>query len=527
MFTQGTSKLSGRWLNWAITAASCQGFLLLGYDQGVMSGIIGADNQFGRDFNSPDANLQGLIVSIYDIGCAVGSLISLFVAEYAGHKNMIMMGALTMIVGTAILASSTTVAQLLVGRIVTGIGNGFNSSNIPAYQSEHSGARNRGRLLSGQGVTTIVGLCIAYWMDFGLSFVDGPVQWRLPIAFQAFFAISLFLQMLPLPETPRFLVEKGRVEEASDVLAKLQGGGATRESPEVIILLQQIEESIERETKNGPFRYSELFRGGQTGNFRRIVLCCAVNIMQQFTGSNFINYYAPNVYQQTMGLGRTMSLILGGCTSLTYLLGSLIPLWTVDRFGRRALLMFSATGLCACFSLAAILLSTVSTTDPNPYDKSRAAGATAMVFLFQIFLGIGWLPIPWFYPSEVTTTRIRSKGQAIGSFVNWMCVFCVVQITPTAIENIAWRTFIIFAAFCGLWVPIVYCFFPETMGLELEDIDYLFKAGGITGGVVKAKGGKTVQPGQGKWEREQEAREKAGDAVLPSEIKENGVEVKE
>jgi hypothetical protein len=93
--------------------------------------------------------------------------------------------------------------------------------------------------------------------------------------------------------------------------------------------------------------------------------------------------------------------------------------------------MFSATGLCFCFALVAILLS-IGT-------KSTAYGATAMVFIFQIFLGIGWLPIPWFYPAEISTTRIRSKGQAIGSFVNWMCVFTVVQITPIAIDSISWR----------------------------------------------------------------------------------------
>ena len=120
--------------------------------------------------------------------------------------------------------------------------------------------------------------------------------------------------------------------------------------------------------------------------------------------SNMINYYAPVVYANAMGLSRNLSLILGGCTSLTYLVGSAIPLWIMDRFGRRPLLMFSASGLCLCFSLAAILLS-VGTV-------GCAYGATAMVFLFQIFLGIGYLPIPWFYPSEVTTTRIRSRGQA-------------------------------------------------------------------------------------------------------------------
>jgi MFS family permease len=137
------------------------------------------------------------------------------------------------------------------------------------------------------------------------------------------------------------------------------------------------------------------------------------------------------IYQNAMHLSRNTSLILGGCTSLTYLAASFIPLWTVDRYGRRFLLMVSAAGLCLCFSLCSILLS-VGT-------KPAAIGATAMVFVFQIFLGIGWLPIPWFYPAEISTTRIRSRGQALGSFINWMCVFTVVQITPIAIGNISWR----------------------------------------------------------------------------------------
>jgi MFS family permease len=172
----------------------------------------------------------------------------------------------------------------------------------------------------------------------------------------------------------------------------------------------------------------------------------------------------------------------------------------MDRFGRRPLLMVSAAGLCLCFSLAAILLS--RDTKPSAY------GATAMVFLFQIFLGLGWLPVPWFLPSEVTTTRIRSKGQALASFINWMCVFTVVQITPLAITNIQWRTFIIFAVFCFLWIPIVYCFFPETNQLELEDIDHLFDKGGLTGGVFSSKGGRTVERRQHQQEAHLSVTEK-------------------
>ncbi|KAI9660042.1 MAG: hypothetical protein M1821_001394 [Bathelium mastoideum] len=475
-----------------------------------MSGIIGANNQFGHDFHNPDANMQGIIVSIYDIGCAAGCLTSLFFGERMGRKRMIVAGASTMVLGTILLASSTTIAQLLVGRIVTGLGNGFNSSNIPVYQSELCDPRIRGKLVSAQGTVTIVGLCIAYWMDYGLSFVNGPIQWRLPIAFQAFFAICLLLQILPLPETPRWLIEKNRNNEGAEVLARLQPTDADIHDPVVVYQRKSIESSIEIESAGGPFRWKELLQGGKIQNFRRIILCCAVNIMQQLTGSNMINYYAPVVYASTMHLSRNMSLILGGCTSLTYLAGSFIPLFTVDRFGRRALLMFSASGLCFCFSMASILLS-VGTT-------KCAYAATAMVFLFQIFLGIGFLPIPWFYPAEVTTTRIRSRGQALGGFTNWMFVFIVVQITPIATQNIQWRTFIIFAVFCFLWVPIVYCFFPETNQLSLEDIDHLFEGGGITGGVFKSRG----RPVQSHVHEMETGLEDQKDTMVAAEIENAG-----
>ncbi|KEF52075.1 uncharacterized protein A1O9_11701 [Exophiala aquamarina CBS 119918] len=469
-----------------------------------MSGIIGANNVFGRQFGHPDANMQGIIVSIYDIGCAAGCLAAFMWGEHFGRKRMLLAGGSIMIIGTIILGSSYHTSQFLVGRIVTGFGNGINSSTAPPYQSEMANPKNRGALVCAQSMLTIVGLCIAYWLDYGLSFVDSSIQWRFPISFQALFAICLVIQMLPLPESPRWLIEKGRNNEAATVLARLQVvQPATEQDEHVVLLCKQIETSIELEAAaTGGFKYSELLSGGKLQNLRRMVLASAVNIMQQFTGANMINYYAPVVYQNAMHLSRNLSLILGGCTSLTYLAASFIPLWTVDKFGRRSLLMISASGLSFCFMMAAILLSTGT--------GSAAYAATAFIFIFQIFLGIGFLPIPWLYPSEVTTTRIRSRGQAFSGFMNWMCVFTVVQITPIAIDNIAWRTFIIFAIFNAGWyvkprymraaikfyvrVPIVYCFFPETKGLQLEDIDHLFDKGGITGGVFSSRG-HTIHPG--------------------------------
>lgn len=173
----------GKTLIFAVTAAACQAFLLLGFDQGelhcsiveksansntyissgVMAGIIGADNRFGRDFNRPDADMQGNITALYDIGCVVGSIVCYFVGERFGRRTMLIAGGSIMIIGAAILASSTTIAQLIVGRIVTGIGNGMNSSTAPVYLTECAPPSYRGALLTLQGTVTILGVVIAYW----------------------------------------------------------------------------------------------------------------------------------------------------------------------------------------------------------------------------------------------------------------------------------------------------------------------------------------------------------------------------
>ncbi|CAM1510939.1 Fc.00g084520.m01.CDS01 [Cosmosporella sp. VM-42] len=481
----------GKALVTAITLASCQAFLLLGFDQGVMAGIIGADNRFGRDFNSPDADMQGNITALYDIGCVLGSILCYFIGEHYGRRTILMTGGTIMIIGTAILASSTTIAQLIVGRIVTGIGNGMNSSTAPIYQSECSPAAIRGALLTLQGTVTILGVVISYWMDYGTSFTDSSLQWRFPLGFQAIFAVLLVLQVVGLPETPRWLVQHERYEEAREVIAAIND--KPNDDPEINRTLLDIRSGLEEEQKDGPFKIKELFSMGEVQNFRRLLITIAIQLGQQFTGSNMINYYAPVIFQENMGVSRNLSLILGGCAQCTYLVGSIIPVFLMDRFGRRTLLMICSAGLCFCFVMVTILLS-IGSTGP-------AYGATAFIFLFQIFYGIGWLPVPWFYPSEINTTRTRTRMQAIASGWNWMAVFAVVKITPIAFANIQWRTFIIFAVLNAVFLPLVYCFFPETKGLELEDIPLLFVKGGVTGGVLTSKGGRTVMPHQHAQER--------------------------
>ncbi|KAM6509636.1 hypothetical protein FALCPG4_017285 [Fusarium falciforme] len=486
----------GQKLVLAITLASCQAFLLLGFDQGVMAGLIGVDNRFGRDFNNPDADMQGNITALYDIGCVVGSILCYFVGERFGRRTMLITGGSIMIVGTAILASSYTVAQLIVGRIVTGIGNGMNSSTAPVYQSECSPAAIRGALLTLQGSVTILGVVISYWMDYGTSFTESSLQWRFPLAFQAVFAIFLVLQVIGLPETPRWLVQHEQYEEARRTIAAI--ADKPDDDADINRTLLDIRSGLEEEQKDGPFSIKELFSWGEVQNFRRLLITISIQLGQQFSGSNMINYYAPVIFQDSMGLSRNISLIVAGCAQITYLIGSCIPVFLMDRYGRRTLLMVCSAGLCFCFVMVTILLSLGS--------MGPAYGATAFIFLFQIFYGIGWLPVPWFYPTEINTTRVRARMQAVASGWNWMAVFAVVKITPIAFANIGWKTFIIFAVLNACFLPMVYCFYPETKGIELEDIPLLFVKGGVTGGVLSSKGGRTVMPHQHAQEMQLDAK---------------------
>ncbi|EGV60763.1 hypothetical protein PSN45_001441 [Yamadazyma tenuis] len=475
----------GKTLRYVVTFCSCTGFLLLGYDQGVMGSIIG-DPVFLKQFGYPDATTQGLLTSVYDLGCVLGSIVAFFVGEKLGRRAMMLFGAFIMMVGTVLLGSSYTRAQWYVGRMVTGIGNGFNSSTIPVYQSECATGNNRGRLLTWQAIVTILGVVIAYWIGFGCSYTNSSLQWRFPISFQGIFAIALFFETWFLPESPRWLVQQGRSEEAAEVLAALDSDTSTITTERVIRQRIEIETAVEMESRGGPFKVSELFSGGELQNYRRLLISLFLMFAQQFGGSNFINYYAPTIFTSAMNMDRVTSLILAGCTEIVYLGGSFIPLWLIDnpKLGRRNLLMISGSGLSFCFIMVSILLSI------GGYGCS--VGATFFVFLYQLFTGVGWLPVPWFMAAEINITRLRSRVQAVASAFNWLCVFAVVQITPIAIDNIGWKTFIIFAILCAAWVPIVFVFIPETAGLELEDIDYIFKRTGFTRGVWETRG-RTVQ----------------------------------
>jgi MFS family permease len=231
-------------------------------EQGVMGGVI-TGSAFTKQFPSintttgdGDASLQGLVVAVYNIGCWAGSLLTMVIGEPLGRKNTIITGATVLAIGTAIQCSSFAIPQLIIGRIITGTGNGIITSTIPVWHAELVKAKTRGKFITVELSTNVGGVAVSYWVDYAFSYVDSGAQWRFPIALQILFALATIALILPLPESPRWLLYHDHHEEATDVLQRLSNTEdeqqVERERLEIVAAITQ--ERLAQE-KMGGIRY--------------------------------------------------------------------------------------------------------------------------------------------------------------------------------------------------------------------------------------------------------------------------------
>ncbi|KAI1846377.1 hypothetical protein JX266_007582 [Neoarthrinium moseri] len=465
--------LRGQALNYAIGVIAGTDFLLFGYDQGVMGGILtmpsflnlfptinsGAEGITEAEASTRSTN-QGIAVACYNLGCFIGAILTIFIGNPLGRRRMIMLGTSIMVVGAILQASATTLEQFIIGRIITGIGNGGNTSTVPTWQSETSKAHKRGKLVMIEGALISGGIMISNWIDLGLSFAPGSVAWRFPLAFQCFFCIFILAFVHGLPESPRWLILKGRETEAKEILAALQD--VSLEDKIVQNEFISIKETVVEMSK-GSFR--DLFTMDKDRNFHRSLLAYMNQVFQQISGCNLITYYAP-VICKGLGMSDTLSLILASCIATQYFLISWPPVFIVERVGRRKLMLFGATGQSITMAILAGVNSQSST--------GAQIAAIVFLFVFNSFFAFGWLGMTWLYPAEIVPLRIRAPANALSTSANWIFNFLVVMITPVAFNSIGYQTYIIFAVINAFMVPSVYFFYPETAYRSLEEMDSIF-----------------------------------------------------
>jgi len=347
--------------------------------------------------------------------------------------------------------------QFIIGRVITGLGNGANTATIPSWVAESSKAHNRGFLICIEASTVAVGTVIAYWLDFGLSYTDSSVNWRFPIAFQIFFAMILIGGVMVLPESPRWLMAHGRDHEAQRVVAALEG--VAFDDPKAISEKNKMSDAIAAMDSQRAARKSDILKGGKNQHLRRALVGASTQLFQQLGGCNAVIYYSTILFEDSIGLTGRLPLILGGVLSVVYACFALTSFLLVERVGRRKLFLIGTFGQGASMFIVFACL--------NAGGAQNAKGAAVGLFLFISFFGATWLPLPWLYPAELNSMAVRTEANAISTMTNWLSNFLVVQVLPTMTASINEYTFLLFALANMIFLPVIYFFYPETAGRTL------------------------------------------------------------
>lgn len=357
------------------------------------------------------------------------------------------------------MASSFSFAQFIVSRIFLGLGTGGIIATVSVWQSELSKADSRGSHVSAFGIFCGLGLLLALWLDFGLSYCSGSISWRFPLAFPILLSLIVMTFIFVLPESPRWLMKVNRVAEAREILNLLYNDHVTVEKE-----IRDIQTALDL---SGSASLKSMFTMGPQRIFHRVVIAATVQMFLQLTGVNSITYYASSIYESDLHFDATLSKILAAASQFAIILGACICSFTVDRFGRRTLMLFSATAMSICMACITGLVS-------NPENKGALKGAVFFLFLYYVVYTCGFLGIPFLYASEIAPVQLRAAVCGVSTAVSWLFNYLVAEVTPVAFTDIGYRYFIVYAVLNASWVPCIYFFFPETMGRDLEEIDEIF-----------------------------------------------------
>ncbi|KAM0712667.1 hypothetical protein Q7P35_000114 [Cladosporium inversicolor] len=484
-----------------IACFACIGGLLYGYNQGVFGGVL-VMKAFERHMGSyvEDASKMGWLVSILELGAWLGTIYSGFLAEIISRKYAILVNTGIFIIGVIIQTTAVTGTghnSILGGRFITGMGVGSLSMIVPMYNAECSPPEVRGAMVGMQQMAITTGIMIAFWIDYGTNYIGGTGEtqsdaaWLIPLCLQLFPALVLFVGMIFMPFSPRWLVHHGREAEARKTLASLRNLSEDHDLIELEFLEIKAQSMFEKRSVAEHFPHlsdgsawstiklqfvavASLFKS--KAMLRRVALATVTMFFQQWTGINAVLYYAPQIFKGLGLSGNTTSLLASGVVGIVMWFATMPAVAYVDKVGRKPILIVGAIGMATCHIIIAVIFAK----NENQWETHKGAGwaAVVMVWLFVVHFGYSWGPCAWIIIAEIWPLSQRPYGIALGASSNWMNNFIIGQVTPDMLEHLRYGTYIFFGLLTFGGAAFIYFFFPETKGLSLEEMDILFGSAG-------------------------------------------------
>ncbi|KAJ5181920.1 hypothetical protein N7449_012067 [Penicillium cf. viridicatum] len=488
------------WKAYALCAFASLGGIYFGYDSGYINGVNGIEMwvdiiEPGRTTLS--ASHSSLIVSILSAGTFFGAVLAGDIAEWFGRKWTVIFGCAIYAIGIVIQMltgiGGNALGIIAAGRLIAGIGVGFESAIVILYISEICPKSVRGAIVACYQFCVTIGLMLASCLVYGTEKRRDTGAFRIPIAIQFVWAIILGVGLIFLPDSPRYFVKKGRIEEARKALCIVRDQPPHSEYIEAelseIIANEEYERSVIPDA--GWFgSWKNCFTGSlwvQKSNLRRTILGTSLQMMQQWTGVNFIFYFSTTFLETTGAIDNTflMSMIF----TIVNVVSTPISFYTVEKFGRRPLLIFGALGMLICQFLVAIIGVTIGFNKTHITDSgstianniSAVNAQVALIAIYIFFFASTWGPGAWILIGEIFPIPIRSRGVALSTASNWLWNTIIAVITPYMVgdnpgeANMRSSVFFVWGSLCAACFVYAYFLVPETKGLSLEQVDKMME----------------------------------------------------
>jgi major inositol transporter-like SP family MFS transporter len=438
-----------------ISIVACLGGLLFGYDTGVSNG---AEGPMSKELGLTVLQ-TGIVISSLIFAAAVGALIGGKISDAIGRRKTIILLAIMFFVGVLFVIFSPGFEILVAGRIILGLAVGGASTVVPVYLAELAPFEIRGSITGRNELAIVVGQFAAFVVNAILGATLGHIEgvWRIMFGICALPAMALFFGMLRMPESPRWLVEKGRYDEALAVLKTV------RSEDRALAEFAQVEQVTEDEKTGNQLGFKEILANKW---LRRILFVgIGVSMTQQLTGINSIMYYGTRVLEQS-GFTETAALMANTVFGLAAVIGGIIALRNMDRLDRRKTFFIglSLTTICHCLTgIAGMLLP-----EGNPARPYVIAVlVTLFVLSMQSFLNIAI----WVWLAEIFPLEIRGLAIGIAVFFGWFVNGLLALYVPTLLNALGLGTFFLFAIIGVIMLGFLWHEVPETRGRSLESLE--------------------------------------------------------
>ncbi|CAL0334180.1 unnamed protein product [Lupinus luteus] len=468
-----------KWNSFALACAILASMtsILLGYDIGVMSG---ATIYIKEDLKVSDVKIE-ILSGIINLYSPIGSFIAGRTSDWIGRRYTIVLACVIFFLGAILMGYSPNYAFLMIGRFVAGIGIGFAFLIAPVYTSEISPTSSRGFLTSLPEVFLNGGILIGYISNYGFSKLPLHLGWRLMLGISAIPSLFLAIAVLAMPESPRWLVAKGRLGEATQVLYKI-----SLSKQEAQQRLADIKEtagipqndnhdvvSLPNHKKQGEGVWQELFLYHTPAVRHIFIASLGIHFFAQATGIDAVVLYSPRIFEKAGIKSNRNKLLATVAVGFVKTSSILVATFLLDRVGRRVLLLTSVSGLILSLVTLAVSLTIIDHSDTT--IKWAIGLSIAAVLSYAGTFSIGSGPITWVYSSEIFPLRLRAQGVAVGAVVNRV-TSGVITMTFLSLSNAITigGAFFLFAGIAVTAWIFHYTMLPETRGKTLEEIEGSF-----------------------------------------------------